>query len=97
MDNAKFTEALKIWNEAQERYIVARELYRTAWAAKFLENDGMKPESARKAATDVATSSLRAERDQAELAAASAWQTLLVVRGPTDFSRQPGQNFGDAA
>jgi len=92
-----FDEAKNAWEQAQENYTKAREAYRFAWAAFFVKHEGTKPESARKALTDLSTSELRAHRDAAEIAASAAWQTLLVARGPMDYSRQPGQHFGDDA
>lgn len=95
--NQLFFEALAVWREKQLEYAKAREVYRLKWADMFTANDGTKPESARKTKTDSQTSELRIKRDLAEVEATAAWQALLVVRGPTDFSRQPGYNFGDAA
>lgn len=90
-------EALRKWTEKQTEYTKKKEEYRSAWAKAFSEREAVKPETARKAQCDVLTSDLRRDRDLLEIEATAAWQEFLVLRGPTDFSRQPGNNFGDAA
>lgn len=95
MDELKLQ--LEAWKAAQLAYVEAREAYRKAWATAFAERESVKPEAARKAQCDVATSELRRTRDLLEIDAAASWQAFLVLRGPTDFSRQPGNNFGEAA
>jgi hypothetical protein len=97
MDNNKITEALRNWAEKQKAYTEAKEAYRAAWSVYFSARENVKPESARKAQCDIETSKLRLERDRLEIEATEAWQAFLVLRGPTDFSRQPGNNFGEAA
>jgi len=97
MDHKDITLALTTWTEKQKAYTEVREAYRAAWAAEFAARETVKPEAARKAQCDVATSELRKARDLAEVDATAAWQAFLVLRGPTDYSRQPGQNFGEAA
>ena len=98
MDTTQATyESLDNWEQRAKLHSDAREEYRKAWAAAFTIRADMKPETARKAATDAMTSDLRKMRDSLEIEATKAWQEFLILRGPTDFSRQPGQKFGDAA
>lgn len=90
-------EALTKWIKKQTEYTNKKEEYRKAWAKAFSERESVKPETARKAQCDVLTSDLRRDRDLLEIEANAAWQEFLILRGPTDFSRQPGNNFGDTA
>ena len=89
--NAK--EQLDAWRTAQLEYSTAREDYRRRWAEAFASHETVKPETARKAKADVETSDLRRRRDELEIAATAAWQAFLVLRGTTDYSRQPGHSF----
>lgn len=97
MDHTQITQALRNWTEKQKAYTDAKETYREAWAKAFAARENVKPEAARKAQCDVETSVLRLVRDKLEIDATEAWQAFLVLRGPTDYSRQPGNNFGEAA
>lgn len=97
MDHTEITKALTVWTEKQIAYTKAKEAYRSTWAAEFAKRENVKPEAARKAQSDIETSSLREARDLLEIDATAAWQAFLVLRGPSDFSRQPGNNFGEAA
>jgi hypothetical protein len=87
-------ELLNSWEQRARLHSDAREEYRLKWAVEFSARDSVKPESARKAATDAVTSDLRKLRDALEIEATKAWQDFLILRGPTDYSRQPGQKFG---
>jgi hypothetical protein len=87
---------IETWKNLQLAYTQAREGYRSAWAMAYLASTE-KTGDANKASADSTTSALRLTRDTAETEAAAAWQLLLVLRGPIESSRQPGQNFGEAA
>jgi DNA-binding FadR family transcriptional regulator len=87
-------ESLNNWEQRAKLHSYSREEYRAKWAIEFSSRETVKPETARKAATDAVTSDLRKMRDSLEIEAMRAWQEFLILRGPTDFSRQPGQKFG---
>jgi hypothetical protein len=97
MDHTQVNEALRTWTEKQRAYTEAKEAYRAAWASEFAARESVKPEAARKAQADVVTHASRLNRDLLEVEATTAWQAFIVLRGPMDHARQPGNNFDEAA
>lgn len=88
----EFENALKVWEDAQDHYIAAREDYRKAYAQAYLASDA-KTGDQKKYAADLATSELRRTRDELETEAAAAWQHMLHLRGPAEAAAMPGRHF----
>jgi len=77
----KFRLALGAFKQDANNAAVAREAYRSRWAAAYSASDA-KTEAGRKAEADIATSKERLNRDMKQIAADAALHALVFVRGP---------------